>query len=142
MEADAIKSLETFGQQSGLATLISEYSIYAVILFALLFFKSTIENVVAGCFLNLGNEYSEEDCVILDGRVGRIIRIGAVKTVFYLYTFRKDESGNSIISGGTKLVVENKAITTKNIEKPLPKLDFKDFYKESELPNGISNGQH
>jgi hypothetical protein len=134
METEAIKSLETFGQQSGLAQLISEYAWMSIILFALLFFKSTIENVVAGCFLNLGNEYNEDDIVILDGRVGRITRIGAIKVVFYLYSFR-----DGVITGGTKLALENKEISSRNIERPLPKLDPKDYYKESETPNGDNN---
>jgi len=134
METEAIKSLETFGQQSGLAQLISEYAWMSIILFALLFFKSTIENVVAGCFLNIGNEYNEDDIVILDGRVGRITRIGAIKVVFYLYSFR-----DGVITGGTKLALENKEISSRNIERPLPKLDPKDYYKESETPNGDNN---
>jgi len=134
MEAEAIRSLETFGQQSGLAQLISEYAWMSLILFALLFFKSTIENIVAGCFLNLGNEYNEDDIVILDGRVGRITRIGAIKVVFYLYSFR-----DGVITGGTKLALENKEISSRNIERPLPKLDPKDYYKESETPNGNNN---
>ena len=134
METEAIKSLETFGQQSGLAQLISEYAWMSIILFALLFFKSTIENIVAGCFLNLGNEYNEDDIVILDGRVGRITRIGAIKVVFYLYSFR-----DGVITGGTKLALENKEISSRNIERPLPKLDPKDYYKESETPNGDNN---
>jgi|TARA_Y100000361_G_scaffold39913_2_gene34123 hypothetical protein len=134
METEAIRSLETFGQQSGLAQLISEYAWMSLILFALLFFKSTIENIVAGCFLNLGNEYNEDDIVILDGRVGRITRIGAIKVVFYLYSFR-----DGVITGGTKLALENKEISSRNIERPLPKLDPKDYYKESETPNGNNN---
>jgi len=134
METEAIKSLETFGQQSGIAQLVSEYAWMSLILFALLFFKSTIENIVAGCFLNLGNEYNEDDIVILDGRVGRITRIGAIKVVFYLYSFR-----DGVITGGTKLALENKEISSRNIERPLPKLDPKDYYKESETPNGDNN---
>jgi len=134
MEAEAIRSLETFGQQSGIAQLVSEYAWMSLILFALLFFKSTIENIVAGCFLNLGNEYNEDDIVILDGRVGRITRIGAIKVVFYLYSFR-----DGVITGGTKLALENKEISSRNIERPLPKLDPKDYYKESETPNGDNN---
>ena len=134
METEAIRSLETFGQQSGLAQLISEYAWMSLILFALLFFKSTIENIVAGCFLNLGNEYNEDDIIILDGRVGRITRIGAIKVVFYLYSFR-----DGVITGGTKLALENKEISSRNIERPLPKLDPKDYYKESETPNGNNN---
>ena len=134
MEAEAIKSLETFGQQSGLAQLVSEYAWMSIFLFAILFFKSTIENIVAGCFLNLGNEYNEDDIVILDGRVGRITRIGAIKVVFYLYSFR-----DGVITGGTKLALENKEISSRNIERPLPKLDPKDYYKESETPNGNNN---
>ena len=84
--------------------------------------------------MNLGNEYNEDDIVILDGRVGRITRIGAIKVVFYLYSFR-----DGVITGGTKLALENKEISSRNIERPLPKLDPKDYYKESETPNGDNN---
>lgn len=131
METEATKAIEQFGSDSGLALLISEYAWLSFVLFALLLFKGTIENAVAGFSIFFGNEYNEDDIVIVNGRVGRITRVGITKTVFYLYSFR-----GGVITGGTKLAVENKSLPSMQIERPLPKLDPKDFYKDSEAPNG------
>ena len=136
MEQEAVAALNDFGQSSGLNTLIAEWSWLALIAFAMLFFKSTIDNAVAGVQVFFGNEYNEDDIVILNGdRPGRIVRVSVTKTVFYLYTFR-----DGTISGGTKLAVPNAELASLRIERPLPKLDAKDFFKEGEI-NGTKNPQ-
>lgn len=80
-----------------------------------------------------GSDYDEDDVVIVDGRPGRITRVGLTKTVFYLYTYRK-----GVLVGGTKLAVANTALSSMKIEKPLEKLEDDDYWKVEDGPNGDS----
>ena len=131
METTAADALVEFGAQSGLAHIISEYAWIFVVAFALLLFKNSIENSVAGLQVFFGSDYDEDDVVIVDGRPGRIARVGLTKTVFYLYTYR-----HGVLVGGTKLAVANTALSSMRIEKPLEKLEADDYWKSSEGPNG------
>ena len=131
MDADAANAVHQFGAESGLTTLIAEWAWIAIVAFVLLLFKGAIENAVEGLQVFMGNDYNEDDIVVVDGRPGRIVRVGLGKTVFYLYSFRDGK-----ITGGTKLAVENGALASMRIERPLPKLDPQDFYKTNEGPNG------
>jgi len=128
---DATAALTEFGAKSGVAALVSDYSWIAIVAFALLLFKSSIENGVAGLQVFFGSDYDEDDVVIVDGRPGRITRVGMTKTVFYLYTYRE-----GVLVGGTKLAVPNTALKDMKIEKPLEKLESEDFWRWSEGPNG------
>lgn len=127
----ATSALNDFGAHSGLAHLVSEYAWIFVVAFALLLFKSSIENSVAGLQVFFGSDYDEDNVVIVDGRPGRIVRVGMTKTVFYLYTYR-----HGVLVGGTKLAVANTALSSMRIEKPLEKLEADDYWKSSEGPNG------
>lgn len=130
---DAKSALNEFGAQSGLAHLVSEYAWIFCVAFALLLFKSSIENGVAGLQVFFGSDYDEDDVVIVDGRPGRITRVGLTKTVFYLYTYRK-----GVLVGGTKLAVANTSLSSMKIEKPLEKLEDDDYWKVEDGPNGDS----
>ena len=131
MDSGAAVALEQFGAQSGLQALISEYAWLFVLGFVLLLFKSSIEQGVAGLQVFVGSDYNEDDVVIVDGRPGRITRVGLTKTVFYLYTYRE-----GVLVGGTKLAVSNTSLSAMRIEKPLEKLHSEDYWKWSEGPNG------
>ena len=131
MQNEATEALTQFGAQSGLAQLVSEYAWLFVLGFLLLLFKSSIENGVAGLQVFFGSDYDEDDVVIVDGRPGRITRVGLTKTVFYLYTYR-----SGVLVGGTKLAVPNTTLREMRIEKPLEKLEAEDYWKWSEGPNG------
>ena len=131
MDSEAAVALEQFGAQSGLQALISEYAWLFVLGFVLLLFKSSIEQGVAGLQVFVGSDYNEDDVVIVDGRPGRITRVGLTKTVFYLYTYR-----NGTLVGGTKMAVPNTSLSAMKIEKPLEKLEAEDYWKWSEGPNG------
>ena len=133
METEAAEALNQFGQQSGLQALISEWGWIAIVAFIMLLFKSSIENGVAGLQVFFGSDYDEDDVVIVDGRPGRITRVGLTKTVFYLYTYR-----SGVLVGGTKIAVSNTALKDMRIEKPLEKLESEDYWKWSEGPNGNS----
>lgn len=131
METDAAAALAQFGETSGLQTLISEWGWIAAVAFLLLLFKQSIEQGVAGLQVFLGNDYNEDDVVIVDGRPGRITRVGMTKTVFYLYTYRE-----GVLVGGTKMAVSNTSLSTLKIEKPLEKLEAEDYWRWTEGPNG------
>lgn len=84
-----------------------------------LIFKSTLEKLVAGIFVFLGNDYNEDDIVIVNGRPGRLVRVGITKSTFFLY----DVNDDGVVTGGTKLVIQNERLSDMDIEKPLGKLE-------------------
>lgn len=85
-------------------------------------FKTSIEKFVASLFVFFGNDYNEDDIIFLDGKPGRIVRMGYTKTVFFIY----DVVDGKII-GGNKLVVQNEKLSDLNLEKPLPELNLTKF---------------
>jgi len=87
-----------------------------------LIFKSTLEKLVAGIFVFLGNDYNEDDIVIVNGRPGRLVRVGITKSTFFLYEIR-----DGVIYGGTKLVIQNERLADMDIEKPLGKLEISNW---------------
>jgi len=89
-----------------------------------LIFKSSIGKLAAALFMFIGSDYKEDDVVYVDGKPGRIIRVGLTKTVFFIY----DVVDGKVVSGN-KLVVQNERLAGLNIEKPLPNLDLSRFKK-------------
>ena len=87
-----------------------------------LLFRSTIEKLVAGYMVFMGNDYNEDDVVEVDGKPGRIVRVGIWSTTFFTYDVRE-----VIIVGGAKLVVQNDKLKDLKIEKPLPLLDLSKY---------------
>lgn len=136
MEQEAVVALNEFGQESGLQTLLGEWSWLALIAFVLLLFKSQLDSAISGLQVFLGSGLAEDDVVVVDGRPGRVARVGFSRTVFYLYSY--DKEGN--ISGGTKLAVPNTALSSMRIEKPLEKLETEDFWRHGQGPNGHHQG--
>ena len=86
---------------------------------AMLLFRQTIENAVDGFMVFFGNDYNEDDVVEIDGKPGRIVRVGIWKTVFFTYDVRDGK-----IVSGSKLVVANNRLKNLKIEKPLSSLDL------------------
>ena len=113
--------------QSNISVLLGEYGWMFLAGLAILFFKTTIESVLAGLVVFVGNDYNNDDIVVLDGRLGRIVRVSMWKTTFYLYTLKKNQDGKRFISGGTKLIVENNKLKDLKIEKPLGNFDLEMF---------------
>ena len=116
--------------QSNISVLLGEYGWMFLVALVVLFFKTTIESVLAGLLVFVGNDYNNDDIVILDGRPGRIVRVSMWKTTFYLYTIKIDTSGKKIISGGTKLIVENDKLRDLKIEKPLGNFDLESMFSD------------
>ena len=113
--------------QNSVSLLLGEYGWMFLAGMAVLFFKTTIESVLAGLVVFLGNDYNNDDIIILDGRPGRIVRVSMWKTIFYLYTIKKGPEGKKFVSGGTKLVIENNKLKDLKIEKPLGNFDLEMF---------------
>jgi|TARA_A100001037_G_scaffold630_1_gene566 hypothetical protein len=120
MEAQQIENVI----QSNISVLLGEYGWMFLAALVVLFFKTTIESTIAGLIIFIGNDYNNDDIVILDGRPGRIVRVSMWKTTFYLYSIKKDPNGKRFVSGGTKLIVENDKLKDLKIEKPLENFDL------------------
>ena len=90
-----------------------------------LLFKSSIEKLASALFVFIGSDYKEDDVVFVDGKPGRIIRVGFTKTVFFIY----DVVDGKVV-GGSKLVIQNERLASLNIEKPLAQLDLSRFKKD------------
>jgi hypothetical protein len=118
--------------QGNVSVILGEYGWMFLVGLCVLFFKTTIESVLAGLLVFVGNDYNNDDVVILDGRLGRIVRVSMWKTTFYLYTVKKGPDGKKYISGGTKLLVENEKLKDLKIEKPLINFDLDSFPSNGE----------
>ena len=119
MEAQQIESVI----ENNISVLLGEYGWMFLVGLAVLFFKTTIESTIAGLLIFCGNDYNNDDIVILDGRPGRIVRVTMWKTTFYLYNIQ-ESNGKKQITGGTKLIVENDKLKDLKIEKPLDNFDL------------------
>ena len=113
--------------QGNISVLLGHYGWMFLAGLAILFFKTTIESVLAGLVVFVGNDYNNDDIIVLDGRPGRIVRVSMWKTTFYLYTLKNGSDGKRFISGGTKLIVENNKLKDLKIEKPLGNFDLDMF---------------
>ena len=89
---------------------------------AMLLFRQTLENAVDGFMVFFGNDYNEDDVVEIDGKPGRIVRVGIWKTVFFTYDVRDGK-----VVSGSKLVVANNRLKNLKIEKPLSSLDLSKY---------------
>ena len=80
--------------------IIGEYGWMFIAGLALLIFQSSIKKLAAGFFVFWGNDYNTDDTVYVDGKPGRIIRVGITKTVFFIYDVYDGQ-----VVGGSKLIV-------------------------------------
>ena len=103
-------------------TLLGDYGWMFVAGMVMLLFRSTIENAVAGLMVFIGSDYDEDDVIELDGKPGRIVRVGIWSTVFFIYHI---VDGN--IVSGDKLVVQNDKLKDMKISTPLHELDLRKY---------------
>tara|TARA_B100000131_G_scaffold21130_1_gene20512 strand:+ start:554 stop:964 length:411 start_codon:yes stop_codon:yes gene_type:complete len=108
--------------QSMVSEILGKYGWLFLVGVLTLLFRSTIEKLVAGYMVFMGNDYNEDDVVEVDGKPGRIVRVGIWSTTFFTYDVR-----DGIIVGGAKLVVQNDKLKDLKIEKPLPLLDLSKY---------------
>ena len=111
--------------QEQVTGLIGKYGWLIGVSAAILLFRQTIENAVDGFMVFFGNDYNEDDVVEIDGKPGRIVRVGIWKTVFFTYDVRDGK-----VVGGSKLVVANNRLKNLKIEKPLSSLDLTKYKDE------------
>ena len=116
--------------QSNISVLLGEYGWMFLAGLGVLFFKTTLETLLAGLVVFFGNDYNNDDIIILDGRPGRIVRVSMWKSTFYLYTIKKGDDGKRFISGGTKLVIENDKLKDLKLEKPLGNFDLESMFTD------------
>tara|TARA_R100001198_G_scaffold13020_1_gene5592 strand:+ start:145 stop:528 length:384 start_codon:yes stop_codon:yes gene_type:complete len=102
--------------------LIGDYGWLFVAGLVILLFQSSIKKLAASLFVFVGGDYKTDDVVFVDGKPARIIRVGIVKTVFFIYDVHEGK-----IVGGSKLVVQNEWLAKLKIEKPLQQLDLTRF---------------
>ena len=102
--------------------LIGDYGWLFVVGLVILLFQSSIKKLAASLFVFVGGDYKTDDVVFVDGKPARIIRVGFVKTVFFIYDVHEGK-----IVGGSKLVVQNEWLGRLKIEKPLQQLDLTRF---------------
>ena len=124
---------------NNVSVLLGEYGWMFLAGLAVLFFKTTIESIIAGLMVFVGNDYNNDDIVILDGRPGRIVRVSIWKTTFYLYTIKKEVDGTKFVSGGTKLIIENNKLKDLKIEKPLGNFDLENLSGDRRLGKSLTN---
>lgn len=129
MEATNAQQIENV-IQSNISVLLGEYGWMFLAALVILFFKTTIESVLAGLLVFVGNDYNNDDIIILDGRPGRIVRVSMWKTTFYLYTIKTGTDGKKFVSGGTKLIVENDKLKDLKLEKPLGNFDLEKMFSD------------
>jgi len=107
----------------------------------LLLIRRLIESAIEGLMIFIGNDYNNDDTVWIDGRPGRIIRVGLYKTVFFIYELKTDPfTGQAEVSGGNKLVIQNSALKELRIEKPLANIDISRYDKSMNDPSCRRNG--
>ena len=112
--------------QNQVSLLIGKYGWLFLVGVLTLLFRATIEKFVAGYMIFKGNDYNEDDVVEVDGKPGRIVRVGVWSTTFFTYDVR-----DGIIVGGAKLVIQNDKLKDIKIEKPLPLLDLSKYKVDS-----------
>ena len=116
--------------QSNISVLLGEYGWMLLAALAILFFKTTIESLLAGLVVFVGNDYNNDDIIILDGRPGRIVRVSMWKTTFYLYTVKELSDGKKFVAGGAKLIVENNKLRDLKLEKPLDNFNLENMFSD------------
>lgn len=73
------------------------------------FFKETVHKAVEGFMVWMGHDFDNDDVLYISGRQARIIRVGILKTVFYM------------TDRGTKMIVPNDRLKMLTVEKKLDK---------------------
>ncbi len=108
--------------QEQVTELIGKYGWMFGVGVAIMLFRQTLENAVDGFMVFFGKDYNEDDVVEIDGKPGRIVRVGIWKTVFFTYDVRDGK-----VVSGSKLVVANNRLKNLKIEKPLSSLDLSKY---------------
>ena len=88
--------------------LIGSYGWLVLLAFFGILFKDAIHKAAEGLLVCVGKDFCNDDVLYISGRQARIVRVGFLKTIFYM------------TDRGTKMIVPNDRLKLLVIEKKLP----------------------
>jgi hypothetical protein len=94
--------------QQAAEQLIGSYGWLVLIAFLGILFKDAIHKAAEGLLVCVGKDFCNDDVLYISGRQARIVRVGFLKTIFYM------------TDRGTKMIVPNDRLKLLVIEKKLP----------------------
>jgi hypothetical protein len=84
------------------------YGWFILVAFVGILFKDAIHKAAEGLLICVGKDFCNDDVLYISGRQARIVRVGFLKTIFYM------------TDRGTKMIVPNDRLKLLVIEKKLP----------------------
>ena len=109
--------------QDAASQMIGKYGWMFISGMLFLLFKSSMESMIEGFKVFIGDDLNTDDVITIDGRPARVVRCGMWKTIFFVYDV-DTSNGKPVIKGGSKMAIQNDMIKGHTIEKPLPMLDL------------------
>ena len=94
--------------QEAAEQLIGSYGWLVLLAFLGILFKDAIHKAAEGLLVCVGKDFCNDDVLYISGRQARIVRVGFLKTIFYM------------TDRGTKMIVPNDRLKLLVIEKKLP----------------------
>ena len=88
--------------------IMGSYGWFILIAFLGILFKDAIHKAAEGLLICMGKDFCNDDVLYISGRQARIVRVGFLKTIFYM------------TDRGTKMIVPNDRLKLLVIEKKLP----------------------
>ena len=88
---------------------MGKYGWFALFAFLALLGKDALHKAAEGFMVFLGSDFANDDILYISGRQARIVRVGFLKTIFYMS------------DRGTKMIVPNDRLKLLVVEKQLPK---------------------
>tara|TARA_R100000664_G_C2751316_1_gene138598 strand:+ start:1632 stop:2078 length:447 start_codon:yes stop_codon:yes gene_type:complete len=89
--------------------MMGKYGWFALFAFIALLFKDAVHKAAEGFMVWIGSDFSNDDILYISGRQARIVRVGFLKSIFYMS------------DRGTKMIVPNDRLKLLVVEKQLPK---------------------
>ena len=89
--------------------MMGKYGWFALFAFLALLGKDAIHKAAEGFMVFIGSDFANDDILYISGRQARIVRVGFLKTIFYMS------------DRGTKMIVPNDRLKLLVVEKQLPK---------------------
>ena len=88
--------------------IMGTYGWFVMLAFIGILFKDAIHKAAEGLLICIGKDFCNDDVLYISGRQARIVRVGFLKTIFYM------------TDRGTKMIVPNDRLKLLVIEKKLP----------------------
>ena len=89
--------------------MMGKYGWFALFAFMALLGKDALHKAAEGFMVWMGSDFANDDILYISGRQARIVRVGLLKTIFYMS------------DRGTKMIVPNDRLKLLVVEKQLPK---------------------